>query len=47
MLEFLRKKDVTIIESSQIDDFKLTILSTPVEEIEVEKEDEIKGPKSA
>jgi UDP-GlcNAc:undecaprenyl-phosphate GlcNAc-1-phosphate transferase len=47
LLEFLRKKDVTIIESSQIDNFKLTILETPIDEIDSVSEDEKEDPKSA
>lgn len=47
MLDYLRKKDITIIESSQIDNFKLTILSTPIEEIEEEVEEDGKDQKSA
>ncbi len=47
MLKYLRKKDVLIIDSSQIDNFKLTILERPVEEIHDEVDEDKKEPKSA
>lgn len=39
LLNFLRKKDITIIESSQIDSFQLTILEEGIEE-ELSEEDD-------
>ncbi|MFT6070232.1 MAG: UDP-GlcNAc:undecaprenyl-phosphate GlcNAc-1-phosphate transferase [Bacteriovoracaceae bacterium] len=47
MLKYLSKKDVLIIESSQIDNFKLTVLSSPIEEIDEESDEDKKDPKSA
>lgn len=41
LLNFLRKKDVTIIESSQVEDFKITILKDEIEK--AEKDDDSKA----
>tara|TARA_Y100000590_G_scaffold470774_1_gene670062 strand:- start:7417 stop:8697 length:1281 start_codon:yes stop_codon:yes gene_type:complete len=39
IINFLRKKDVTIIESGQIDSFQLTILKEEIEKAEQEEDD--------
>ena len=40
LLDFMRKKDVTIIESGQIDNFKLTVLKEEIEKAKKEEAEE-------